>query len=341
MSILSLNKINLKSILSIWLDVSKSKIDVCCLISDNKDINFQIQNTKQWIIDFINILKDNNFDLKIPLIIESTWDYNTLACLLLSENLFNVKEINPIITKNYVKHTIRWTKTDKTDAKALANIWLQEKDNLFTFNKSRNFISISKKISLIANLEKQIQSLKMTIKNFNNVISNLELDKSKAVESIEITIIELGENIKVLKFEIEETKLWDSDKNKVDIINSITWVSKYMAIAFYISFAYKDFASKKAMYAFLWFDPKLKDSWNFSGKACISKRWNAYIRKKLFQSALCAKLHCKIFKDIYDKQKERWKHHFTCLINVSKKIVHIIFSLLKNNTLFNPNFGTF
>ena len=28
----------------------------------------------------------------------------------------------------------------------------------------------------------------MTIKNFNNVISNLELDKSKAVESIEITI---------------------------------------------------------------------------------------------------------------------------------------------------------
>ena len=126
-----LTKIDLKSIISIWLDVSKAKIDIC-LLNNEKSNYFKIKNSKDWISEFIAYLKDNNISLECPLIVESTWDYNTLACLLFSEAWLNVKEINPIITKNYVKSTIRGTKTDKTDTKALANIWLINKNELFT-----------------------------------------------------------------------------------------------------------------------------------------------------------------------------------------------------------------
>lgn len=256
-----------------------------------------------------------------------------------------LKKLIRVITKNYVKSTIRWTKTDKTDAKALANIWIINKNNLFTFNKNKKFIEISKKISLISTLEKQIQSLKKVIKSFNEVNNTLELSKSNAVESIEITINELEENIKNLQKEVEKDEIWwylnEDSKNNINIINSITWVSDYIAKVFFISFAHKNFESKESMYAFIWFDPKLKDSWSFSWKACISKRWNSYIRKKLFQSAFCATQHCKLFKDIYEKQKLKWKHHFTCVISVIKKMVYIMFSLLKNKTLFNPLFASF
>lgn len=267
MSINSLIKSDFKSIVSIGLDVAKSKIDVCCLIDNKKEIFFQIQNSKEWINNFIDILINSDFNMNTHVIIESTWDYDTLACILFSQNKFNIKEINPIITKNYVKSTIRWTKTDKTDAKALANIWIINKNNLFTFNKNKKFIEISKKISLISTLEKQIQSLKKVIRSFNEVNNTLELSKSNAVESIEITINELEKNIKNLQKEVEKDDIWwdlnEDSKNNINIINSITWVSDYMAKVFFISFAHKNFESKESMYAFIWFDPKLKDSWSF------------------------------------------------------------------------------
>lgn len=338
MSINILNKINIKSILSIWLDVCKSKIDVCIINNNEKDIYFKITNNKKWLLDFINCLKINNFNMEIPLIIESTWDYDTLACILFSEARFNIKEINPIMTKNYIKSSIRWTKTDKTDAKVLANIWIISKKELFTFKKTKSFIAISKKISLMSTLEKQIQSLKMTIKNFEEVHLNLELDVSVAVKNINISIQELESNIKLLQKEIELESVWEDGDNDVELITSITGISKYIAKVIYVSFAYKDFISKNSMYAFIWYDPKLRDSWIMQGKAKITKRWNPYTRKKLFQAAFMSTLHSKYFKDIYDRAKNNWKHHFVSVISVVKKIVHIIFSLLKNKTTFNSNF---
>ena len=142
-----LKKIKIKSIVSIWLDVSKLKIDIC-IMTNNDEFYTKIKNNKEWIYDFINYLKENDFSLDVPLVVESTWDYNTLFCLLCSESGFNVKEINPIITKSYTKSTIRGTKTDKTDSKLLANIWIINGKDLFTYKKDKKFISINKKISL-------------------------------------------------------------------------------------------------------------------------------------------------------------------------------------------------
>ena len=332
-----LKKIDGESILSIGLDVCKSKIDICLLGSD-QETTFQITNSKKEILKFIALLEESGCRAEVPLIIESTWDYDTLACILFSQANLNIKEINPIITKNYVKHTIRWTKTDKTDAKALANIGIVNKEWLFTYNKSKRFIEISKKISLISWLEKQIQSLKRALQSFSEVFTNLELVESPSVKTMKFTVSELEKNIKMLQLEIEEDSLGKEDDQKVECIYSIAGVSRYMAQVFYISFAHKDFDSKKSMYAFVGYDPRLRDSGTFTGKARISKRGNAYVRKKLFQSAFLATKHCKLFKDIYDRMKEKGKHHYVCVISVVKKMIHIIFSLLKKNSVFDPNF---
>ncbi len=333
-----LYKIDLKSIVSIGLDVSKNKIDIC-LHSNEKNFFLQIKNNETWISNLISWLKNNNFNQNIPLVIESTWDYSTLACMLLSKANFNVKEINPIITKNYTKSTIRWIKTDKIDANILANIWALNKNELFSYNKTKAFIAISKKISLVANLEKQIQSLKMTIKSFYEINQKIHLDISSNVKNINISISKLEDNIKNLQKEIQEESIWKVEDKKIELICSITGFSKYIATVSYVSFAHKDFVSKESMYAFVWYDPKLKESGTFNWKARITKRWNPYVRKKLFQAAFCATRHSKLFKGIYDRAREKWKHHFVCVINVVKKMIHILFALLKNNSVFNPNFA--
>ncbi|MDR0607849.1 MAG: IS110 family transposase, partial [Candidatus Peribacteria bacterium] len=95
------------------------------------------------------------------------------------------------------------------------------------------------------------------------------------------------------------------DNENVARLHSIIGVSKYMAVVFYVEFANKKFHSKEAMYAFVGCDPKLKQSGEKMVGVRMSKRGNAYTRKKLYQCAFCAKLHCKELAEIYEKTKKR------------------------------------
>lgn len=337
MSIKILTTINPKAIISVGMDVCKSKIDYC-FSSKEKDYYITVKNNKVSLIKMIKEMKKMKFSKKIPLIIESTWDYNTLACILFSKEKYNIKEINPIITRNYIKHSIRWTKTDKTDSKALAQIWIINWNDFFTFSKDSSFIKALKKLSLIATLEKHIQALKRTIKAYYNTCDNLELEISNEELELNIAVRLLEKKIKNLQDEITNISLGEFNDKAIKQITSITGFSKYIATSVYISFAHKQFDSKESMYAFTWYDPKLRESWSYAWKAHISKRWNPYIRKKLFQAAFWWTRHSSLFKSIYDRAKERWKHHFVATNCVIKKMVHIIFSLLKNNTTFDPNF---
>jgi hypothetical protein len=84
-----------------------------------------------------------------------------------------VKEINPIITKQYIRNSIRGTKTDKTDAMILAKIGIIEGGKFQTFNRSEEEILLKKKIALIANLETTLQSMKMAVRTYHEGLKKL------------------------------------------------------------------------------------------------------------------------------------------------------------------------
>ncbi|MEF2175259.1 MAG: transposase [Candidatus Absconditabacteria bacterium] len=324
---------------SIGLDVSKKTIDIC-MLGDNIQKNMKIDNSIKGINKFMETISSIGVRKKVPLILESTGDCHLLACLLLSKAGYSVKEINPIITKQYISKSIRGAKTDKIDSSILAKIGIIDGDKLMTFNRDISIIDASKKISLISTLEENIQSLKLSIKNYTKTLNELGLDISEATKIVEKTIKELENSLKLLQKEVETLEFENPDENKaIEIIDSIIGVSTYAAKVFYVKFAHKNFASKESMYAFVGFDPKLKQSGtSINTNKGISKRGDSYVRKKLYQIAFCAIQHYSGFKDKYNNLKLRGKHHFVCVIGVVKFIINLIRSLLKRNTLFDPNY---
>jgi transposase len=97
---------------------------------------------------------------------------------------------------------------------------------------------------------------------------------------------ELEMLIKCLQTEVAEYQFQSSeDTENVSRLRSITGVSQYAAVVFYIEFANKHFHSKEAMYAFVGCDPKLKQSGTKMVGVRMSKRGNAYTRKRLYQCA--------------------------------------------------------
>jgi len=86
-------------------------------------------------------------------------------------------------------------------------------------------------------------------------------------------------------------------------------------------------------------DPKLNDSGQQKGRAKMSKRGSKYLRTAVMQAAEVA-VHTTrdpMFAAIYNKHKESGKHHTVALSHVAHKMLHVIFSVLKNKRPYIPN----
>jgi transposase len=68
----------------------------------------------------------------------------------------------------------------------------------------------------------------------------------------------------------------------------------------------------------------------------MSKRGNAYTRKRLYQCAFWAKRHCKQLEQIYMRARQRGKHYFVAMNILMKKLIHIMRVLINEKTVFDP-----
>jgi len=85
-------------------------------------------------------------------------------------------------------------------------------------------------------------------------------------------------------------------------------------------------------------DVRLHDSGESAGKGKMSKRGSKYLRTAVMQAAEVA-VHLvgdPLFKAVYDRQRTRAKHHTVALSHVAHKMLHVVFSVLKNKRPYTP-----
>ena len=85
-------------------------------------------------------------------------------------------------------------------------------------------------------------------------------------------------------------------------------------------------------------DVRLHDSGEFAGKGRMSKRGSKYLRTAVMQAAEVAVclVGDPLFKAVYDRQRDRGKHHTVALSHVAHKMLHVVFSVLKNKRPYTP-----
>lgn len=96
------------------------------------------------------------------------------------------------------------------------------------------------------------------------------------------------------------------------------------------------FSSADKLLAFAGLDPSVYQSGEYEVNLKISKRGSKYLRWAIHQSACIIWQHDKTFSEYYTKKSNEGKHHNVIIGHIEKKLVRIIFKLLKNNTLFVP-----
>ena len=85
-------------------------------------------------------------------------------------------------------------------------------------------------------------------------------------------------------------------------------------------------------------DVKQFDSGEQVGRGRISKRGSRYLRTAVMQASEIAvfKSHDPLFTQVYQRQIDRGKHHLVALTHVANKMLHVVFSVMKNNRPYTP-----
>ncbi len=80
--------------------------------------------------------------------------------------------------------------------------------------------------------------------------------------------------------------------------------------------------------------PSVNQSGSYDGKGKMVKRGSSSLRWALHQVARLVAIHSPLFRNYMQKKIKEGKHYNVALSHVTKKLVRVIFHLLKNNATF-------
>lgn len=173
----------------------------------------------------------------------------------------------------------------------------------------------------------------------------IELAKNSIGQSDEFLGFELKHTIEMIRFyqsQIDNySKQIELELNQTEygkIITSIPGVGIITGAMIISEIGdVNNFTSSDQLLAFAGLDPSVYESGKFeSVHNKPSKRGSKYLRWALHQVSSVIWQHDKTFAQYYSKKIKEGKHHFVAIGHIDKKLVRVIFSLLKNNEMFIP-----
>lgn len=95
------------------------------------------------------------------------------------------------------------------------------------------------------------------------------------------------------------------------------------------------FKKADAFIAYIGYDPRVRDSGQWRGRRCLSKRGPAELRRLLFTAAMSA-CKTKLWQPFYQRYRARGLATTAALVVLARKLARIAFSIVKHNTDFRP-----
>jgi len=218
------------------------------------------------------------------------------------------------------------TKTDKADAKLIAR-----------FCKAINpshWQPIPENILYLQSLTRRLDAL---LSMYRQECNRLEVCEKCLLDSIQASINFIEAQIKEIKSKIKSHIDGDPDLNaKKQLLKTIPGVGE-ATIAQILTFmgdSHK-FKSAKQVAAFVGLNPKHRISGtSVRGRAYISKTGNSALRKAFYMPAIVAKNHNPVIKEFCNRLEAAGKHKMCIIAAAMRKLIHIIFGVLKSGKPF-------
>jgi transposase len=250
----------------------------------------------------------------------------------------DVRVINPLLAKKYSTANIRKVKTDQADAAVLAEISERERHLPPRFCLTTQDIALRQKVTLIAKLDQNLQSLQRTLGEVQRSQAELGIQAGPVQSDLKDAITKLKDNKYALEDELQKdivAKHRGSEK-KVELLTSVPGISPYLACLI-LQFFRLDVSNAKSWVGYAGLDISVHQS----GKKCLpgrlAKRGDPYFRKRLFSAGWGAAMNDPDFRKNYDRLKANKRHHKEATAIIARKLLATAFTVLKSGNVFDKS----
>jgi transposase len=260
---------------------------------------------------------------------EATGHYSErLADFLVSQKI-KVSVVNPVQIKYFAKVKLSRNKNDTVDSKIIADYCRLMNPRLFEPRSSEQKY-IRELIQLEDTLKMQRTQLRLQLSCVQSLAIRKEYEKS--IKLLDKRLRALGE---VIQSTLEAHPEWSR------LIRLLTTIKGFGVLSAYRLLAYLPdiqlFKNAKQLAAFIGVSPRQKESGQYAGRTRLSKMGHARLRNILYMPALNAKRFNVALQPFVNRLQSKGLTPKAIVGAVMRKLVHIIFGMLKNNTIFNPN----
>lgn len=311
------------------IDIGKQKFSVSLLIK-NKTKSKSVKNSKEGFAALSDWLKKHGSN-HVHACMEATGSYGDELALYLHDAGHTVSIVNPARIKGFAQSELIRTKNDTVDAGVIARFCLAMQPKPWTPPPPaiRRLQAVVRRIDALINIHTQEEN-------------RLGVAHSLVEPSIKEHLAYLDSEIKKLKAQIRSEINNDPDlKGKRELLISIPGISDTTIAIILAEIDFQKFKSVKQVVAFIGLAPKetLSGS-SVKGKPRICKIGNARLRKSFYMPALVATRFNPIVANFYQRLKESGKNGKVAICAAMRKLVHIIYGVLKTGKPFNANYET-
>jgi transposase len=265
--------------------------------------------------------------------LEATGQYGEAVTEHLYHGGHQVSVVNPARIKRYGESKLHRNKTDKADAALIAEFCQKEKPPLWT--------PLPACVKHLRALVRRLEDLQSAYQQERNRLGSGERN-AWVLDDLQAHLDYLGERIGVLRQTIQQYIEQNPDLNSQQkLLISIPGIGKLTAARLLAEIGdISAFEGAPQLAAYAGLNPR----GNRSGssvfkKTRISKQGRAFLRKLLYMPAIVARKYNPVVRQFCERLSERRLPEMAIVAAAMRKLLHIVFGVLKHQLPFDPDFG--
>jgi transposase len=310
------------------IDISKSFFDVAVAEAHGYRY-YKFDNNDSGFSALLKILPEGSI-----VVMEASGPYYLrLACYLSGKGIA-VSVINPLVIRRFCQMRMSRAKTDKKDARMIAEYGSSEKPGLWQVPQE-HVIALQQMETLLTGLHKEYTATSNQLESFT---SSGMLDK-RLEKLIKKELKHKQELIDQLTVEMEELAKKHYARMLADLESIPGMGRKTAMMLIVLSGGFSRFDDHRKLSSYIGLCPRIFESGtSVKGKARICKMGMSRIRAMLYLCSWSAKRCNKACADLYERLLAKGKAKKLALIAVANKLLKQAFAIATNKTTYNENY---
>lgn len=314
------------------LDIAKRKYDVALLRPDGKMRAKAFANTAAGHAELLAWLQRQEAGL-VHACLEATGTYGVSISEALADAGHTVSVVNPAAIEAYGRSRLSRTKTDRTDARLIAQFCAAHQPPAWvpTPREVRELQALVRRLDALEGMRQQERNRLAADPGSEAVSASIQ----HVIDTIEAEMVSLKARIH------DHFDQHPRLRQQRDLLTSIPGIADTTAAILLAEFGPMGrFSQASACAAFAGLVPREKRSGtSVHRKPVLSKLGNAALRKALYYPALTALRHNPIIKAMRERLLTRGKHRMVIVGAAMRKLVHLAYGVLKTEMPFDADFA--